>query len=114
MDAERRKEIIEKACENILEKWFVITPDDGDGGDVWGMDTSLGTIEQVKDMIREQLSPFFDLTEKAIAEEIFKAIDYLTTRESMGKKTMNDYYDSFFISWDELKKLKKKYLGEGK
>jgi len=40
----------QKAIEALLNNWFVVTPisEDCPEGDVWGMDTSLGTIEEIK------------------------------------------------------------------
>ncbi len=47
----------EKIAEKILKKWFVITPkkEDPPDGDVWGMDTSLGTIKGVKDSLTKDI-----------------------------------------------------------
>ena len=48
---------IDDLIERLLKNWFVVTPKSKDNpdGDVWGMDTSLGTIDEVKGKIKEDI-----------------------------------------------------------
>ena len=55
------KNKIDDCADEILKRWFVITPKckAEPEGDVWGMDTSLGGIDFVKEDIKKVLNKYF-------------------------------------------------------
>ena len=102
------EEIIEMAVNTLLRDWFVITPisKTEPEGDVWGMDTSSGTIERVK---RELKKPI----EKVIKEKAKDMISDLNNRLCDDLEYPQKKY-AFLLHKKDSKEWKNKHLENDK
>ena len=70
-----RDKALNRCAKQILKHWFVVTPKSKEEpkGDVWGMDTSLGGIDEVKEDIEQTLKSYFDLAVSETRKELLCA-----------------------------------------
>lgn len=107
----------EQAINDIMNSYFVITPEkDNDGGDVWGMDTSLGTIKEIREAIGNKIDIALQAQQKEFEEKIrdrdniiFNLNTELTENDKKHEAEMIKANDSFKEEHNKHIHFKRKY-----